>query len=178
MWGLVLKLNAEFGWVYSAGKAAPMSERFFPGGIYSVRGFEPRSLGFFTGALPSGWPDGSVSQVNIGGDKQAIFNVELEFPLLAAAGIKGVLFADAGNAYKEEQGLFYMNTRKGDIPQVYALGSADPIAPPLGLYYSVGFGFRWFSPIGPLRFEWGIPLTKKDPADKDLIFEFTIGNFF
>ena len=51
---------------------------------------------------------------------------------------------------------------------------------PLGLLHSVGFGFRWFSPIGPLRFEWGIPL---EPAgrrrhDQPFLFEFTIGNFF
>ena len=48
---------------------------------------------------------------------------------------------------------------------------------PLGLFHSVGFGFRWFSPIGPLRFEWGIPLTKR-PDDEPILFEFTIGNFF
>jgi outer membrane protein assembly factor BamA len=34
------------------------------------------------------------------------------------------------------------------------------------------------SPIGPLRFEWGIPITKVRPTDRSLIFEFTIGNFF
>ena len=51
------------------------------------------------------------------------------------------------------------------------------LKPPLGLYYSFGFGFRWFSPIGPLRFEWGIPITRR-PEDKEILFEFTIGNFF
>jgi outer membrane protein insertion porin family len=46
-----------------------------------------------------------------------------------------------------------------------------------GLRKSVGFGFRWFSPIGPLRFEWGIPLDPQLNEDP-LVFEFTIGNFF
>jgi outer membrane protein insertion porin family len=52
------------------------------------------------------------------------------------------------------------------------------------LYRSVGFGFRWVSPVGPLRFEWGIPLDRRrDPAtntylDNALDFQFTIGNFF
>jgi outer membrane protein insertion porin family len=45
------------------------------------------------------------------------------------------------------------------------------------LLYSVGFGVRWFSPIGPLRFEWGIPLTRR-PGDQPIQFEFTIGNSF
>ena len=40
-----------------------------------------------------------------------------------------------------------------------------------------GFGVRWFSPVGPLRFEWGIPLTPR-PQDQPVLFEFTIGNFF
>jgi outer membrane protein insertion porin family len=51
-----------------------------------------------------------------------------------------------------------------------------------GIRKSVGFGFRWFSPIGPLRFEWGIPLDRQTRPDgtveEPLVFEFTIGNFF
>jgi outer membrane protein insertion porin family len=62
----------------------------------------------------------------------------------------------------------------------------DPCFRPLeslttGLRKSVGFGFRWFSPIGPLRFEWGIPLDAVSNAqirEDPLVFEFTIGNFF
>ncbi len=46
-----------------------------------------------------------------------------------------------------------------------------------GIRRSVGFGFRWFSPIGPLRFEWGIPLDAQ-VGEQPLVFEFTIGNFF
>ena len=42
---------------------------------------------------------------------------------------------------------------------------------------SWGFGFRWFSPIGPLRFEWGIPFWTL-PGEQPIVFEFTIGNFF
>ena len=50
-----------------------------------------------------------------------------------------------------------------------------------GLRKSVGFGFRWISPIGPLRFEWGIPLDAQNTPqihEDALVFEFTIGNFF
>ena len=53
----------------------------------------------------------------------------------------------------------------------------------MSLYKSVGFGLRWQSPVGPLRFEWGIPLDRRkdangDYVDKPLDFQFTIGNFF
>ena len=44
-------------------------------------------------------------------------------------------------------------------------------------FLSLGFGLRWFSPLGPLRFEVGFPLTRR-PIDEAYLFEFTIGNFF
>jgi outer membrane protein insertion porin family len=58
--------------------------------------------------------------------------------------------------------------------------SKNPCRTPLNLgayRESWGFGFRWFSPIGPLRFEWGIPF-KTLPGEQPIVFEFTIGNFF
>jgi outer membrane protein insertion porin family len=46
----------------------------------------------------------------------------------------------------------------------------------------VGFGFRWFSPMGPLRFVWGFPLNRRSSngvyIDQPVDFQFTIGNFF
>jgi len=188
IWGVVLKLNAEFGYLHSTGepaeltdapRRAPISERFFPGGIYSVRGFEPRSLGPCELAPMDSMDHLSRADcLNVGGNKQAVFNIELEFPILESAGIKGVLFFDAGNAFNDDQGWFYSGTRAEDQPDVFIIGTDEAIKPPMGLYLSTGFGFRWFSPIGPLRFEWGIPITKKAATDDDLIFEFTIGNFF
>ena len=59
--------------------------------------------------------------------------------------------------------------------------SVSPCAKPwdgLDVYRaSWGFGFRWFSPIGPLRFEWGVPFRTL-PGEQPIVFEFTIGNFF
>jgi outer membrane protein insertion porin family len=48
---------------------------------------------------------------------------------------------------------------------------------------SVGFGFRWQSPIGPLRFEWGFPLDRQPATalragDDPVVFEFNVGNSF
>jgi outer membrane protein insertion porin family len=73
-----------------------------------------------------------------------------------------VLFYDAGNAFARGVPFFQDRT----YPNL-----------PLGLFHSVGFGFRWFSPIGPLRFEWGFPLTRRI-TDQPIAFEFTIGNSF
>ena len=178
---LVLKLNASAGIVVGTdGRSVPISERFFPGGIYSIRGFEPRSLGPNLNVARANDPDASTSPFNIGGNKEVVFNLELEFPIIEQAGIKGVIFADAGNAYDDDEAFFYAGGNQQDIPNAYWLSNGELVdgGPPLGMFYSVGFGFRWFSPIGPLRFEWGIPLTKQHVYDRDIIFEFTIGNLF
>jgi outer membrane protein insertion porin family len=115
----------------------------------------------------SGEPSGQPSSLRVGGNKQIIFNAELEIPLLEKVGIRGVVFFDAGNTFGRNADFF-------QIPEGDQLASMNL---PLGLLYSVGFGVRWFSPIGPLRFEWGIPLTRR-PGDQPIQFEFTIGNSF
>lgn len=174
-----LKFRGQFGYITGNGEqGVQISERFFPGGIYSVRGFNPRSLGPRVNVGFKGEPLGETTEFVRGGNKEVVFNLELEFPILTAAGIKGVLFTDAGNAYDDNEGFFYLDTPRDLRPNAYLFNSTDPIKPPLGLFYSFGFGLRWLSPIGPLRFEWGIPITKVRPQDRSLIFEFTIGNFF
>jgi outer membrane protein insertion porin family len=71
----------------------PVSERYFPGGMNSVRGFEERSLG------PN--DDGDP----VGGDKQVILNTELHFPLLENYGIRGIAFFDQGQAFGKSESI-------------------------------------------------------------------------
>jgi outer membrane protein insertion porin family len=161
--GVVFKTNATVGYIQQldANKPLPVSELYYLGGINSVRGYFLRSISPTLLVPVNGNPDATVTEFRSGGNKQFILNLEFEFPVFEKAGIRGVLFYDAGNAYAINERLF--QDKQDDIP--------------LGLYHSVGFGFRWFSPIGPLRFEWGIPLTRR-PIDEPILFEFTIGNFF
>jgi outer membrane protein insertion porin family len=156
IWGpIVFKVNSEIGLITSSEEAGvPISERYFLGGIMDVRGFKPRSLGPRVPVLSSLDPNESIYYFNKGGNKQLYFNVEIEFPIFEKVGIKGVVFTDAGNAFDDGEALSFT-----------------------GLRHSAGFGFRWFSPIGPLRFEWGLPLSP-NPGEDSIVFEFTIGNFF
>ena len=78
-----------------------------------------------------------------------LYQTEFEFPLIAEAGIKGVAFYDVGIA---DDGI-----RSSQV------------------FDDVGFGFRWFSPIGPLRFEWGFPLKPTEASPDAVVFEFSIG---
>ena len=70
-------------------------------------------------------------------------------------------------------------------PNPEELPKADPCASFAlrNLRYSTGFGFRWQSPIGPLRFEWGFPLDRLGRTgllreDDPIVFEFNVGTGF
>ena len=86
--------------------------------------------------------------------------IEFEHPLIKEAGLKWVLFYDAGNVFEQRIG-------EGNN---YALRS------------DYGFGFRWFSPIGVLRFEFGFPIHPKDDGklhkEAGNQFNFDIGQLF
>ena len=130
----------------------PLFERYFPGGISSIRGFKSRTLG----------PRESrkdifgrvISTTPIGGSEEAILNNEVIFPIVQSIGLKGVLFVDAGNAYSAEEGFTLDETR-----------------------LSAGAGVRWLSPVGPLRIELGRPFHTKPHDQKSLVL-FSFGGPF
>jgi outer membrane protein insertion porin family len=180
LWGpFVLHLNGELGVTTSTDPlGVPISERYLVGGIYDIRGYAPRSLGPQLLTQQPGDVGQSLGVLPLGGNLQVIFNSEIEFPLFKKVGISGVVFYDMGNAYNLENRYCSGLKTKSSVVSI----KFDPCFRPLesltaGLRKSVGFGFRWFSPIGPLRFEWGIPLDAQ-PGEEPLVFEFTIGNFF
>src|SRR5690606_27352439 len=157
---LVFKVQGTIG--YIAGDDVPISELYFVGGINTVRGYSLRTISPTVPVAVSGTdPQASTFAFQIGGNKQLIFNTELEFPIFERLGVRGVVFYDMGNAFGVDENFFEFKEK--DLP--------------LGMFHSVGFGVRWFSPLGPLRFEWRIPLTRR-PEDEGILFEFTIGNSF
>lgn len=135
----------------------PLFDRYFPGGINSIRGFGERSLGpreRVTVVLDKG--DGGRRKTYrrpIGGSEELIVNNEILFPLVQQLNLKGVLFVDLGNAFTHEQGI--------DI--------AD-------LRYSVGAGIRWRSPFGPIRIEMGRALNAKSDERTSTV-HFSFGGF-
>jgi outer membrane protein insertion porin family len=179
IWGpFILRMKGEAGLIASRDeKGVPIFERYFVGGIYDVRGFAPRSLGPVIRALSSQAMDSSTRTFLIGGNMQVIGNAEIEFPIFDKVGIRGVVFADVGNAFNLEKDQYCNQLRPTGVD-----ASKDPCKGPLDLdayRASWGFGFRWFSPIGPLRFEWGVPFwTVPGANEQPIVFEFTIGNFF
>ena len=155
VWNFILRLNGTAGYVNSPSEAGvPLFERFYVGGIFSVRGFHRNALSPTVPAAASNDPGTTMRDFPIGGNKQLIFNAEIEIPIFRQMGIVGVVFLDAGNAFAEEEAMSLVDLRT-----------------------SSGFGFRWWSPMGPLRFEWGFPLDPQ-PGEEPMVFEFTIGSAF
>jgi outer membrane protein insertion porin family len=176
--GFVLKLNTEAGVITSPdAQGVPIFQRYFLGGILDVRGFQLRSIGTrlpLTTTLDPNAPP-IANGANIGGNLEAYSNLELEFPIIDKVGIRGVVFLDAGNAWNLED-QFCKTTPAPQFDRVVSPCFTFPDS----LYFvrtSTGFGIRWFSPLGPLRFEWGFPLAPL-PYENHSDFEFTIGNFF
>ncbi len=181
LWGpFVLHLNAELGVTTSTDPlGVPISERYLIGGINDVRGYRPRSLGPILRTSTPGDVGLPLGQLSLGGNMQLLFNSEIEFPLFRRVGISGVVFFDMGNAYNLEERYCSGLQRKSPAVAIqFDPCFRFPDSVVNGIRKSVGFGFRWVSPIGPLRFEWGIPLDRQEQADEEpLVFEFTIGNF-
>lgn len=188
-WNFIAKLSLRAGFLNGTSDIGlSPSEKFIMGGINTLRGYLPFTIGPERRALRNSRGNRGLDYQSDsfvfteGGNKEFLANFEIEFPIFEAVGIRGVLFLDAGNVYAEEENFFYLGDEIRD-PQV-DLVEFDYGDLPLGLFWSVGFGFRWFSPIGPLRFEWGIPLTRRvrsSPLQTDPngpLFEFSIGNSF
>jgi outer membrane protein insertion porin family len=145
VWKLVGFLHGKAGYVDELPDGIlPIYERFFLGGINSLRGYSSGKVG----------PRDPATGDYIGGDKMALFNAELLFPLLEEQGIRGVLFYDAGNAFNN------------GVPIRITDFQTD-----------VGAGIRWYSPLGPLRLEWGYALNPKSYQDNYKV-QFSMGIFF
>jgi outer membrane protein insertion porin family len=88
-WRLVGFVRGEVGWIVEDDdKPAPLYERFFLGGINSLRAFDWGDVG----------PTDEQGEV-IGGTTYGLANFEVLFPLLEKMGLRGVVFFDAGNSF-------------------------------------------------------------------------------
>jgi len=123
------------------GKTLPLYEKFYVGGLNSVRGFR------FGEAGPK-----DINEQVMGAENQLFFNVEWIFPIYKPAGLKGVLFYDAGAGFDGTN----LNVIKDSMRT------------------TAGFGIRWFSPMGPIRIEFGYNLFPKT-GDRKSAFDFTVG---
>jgi len=144
-----LMLNGEVGYGDSYGSTSdlPFFKNFYAGGVNSVRGYKASSLGPYE--ITNG------EEERLGGNRRIVGNAELMWALPGMEkSFRLGLFFDAGQVYAKSQKL--------------DLGD---------LRYSSGISAAWISPIGPLKFSYGIPLNKES-GDKTESFQFQLGTTF
>ncbi len=116
VWKLVFHPRVEVGYIYGlSDRKIPIYARFFAGGLNSLRGFKPSSVG----------PKDPVTGEYLGGNKELLVNLELIFPIFEDIKMKGVVFFDTGNVWGEDEEWNF-----GDLR--YSIGAGIRWVSPLG----------------------------------------------
>ncbi|MEA2100022.1 MAG: outer membrane protein assembly factor BamA [Campylobacterota bacterium] len=144
---LIFRYKARLNLVADTGYL-PIAERYYMGGLGSVRGYESYSLSPTVTETSS---TGIETTRRVGGKKTFSNNLELSFPLIPKAKMRMVAFLDYGMIGDDK------------IDQISRGG--------------YGVGIEWFSPVGPIQLMFANPLLEED-LDKTAHFEFTMGQRF
>jgi len=127
--------------------SVPIAERFFAGGATTLRGFGLDEASPLQNVVAID-PDTSKPIIDedgkplivkgdpVGGNVISLINVELRFPIWR--NLRGVAFSDNGAVFRELREFSFNEWR-----------------------YNVGFGFRYETPFGPLRVDYGFKLDRR-----------------
>jgi len=150
---LIARYKSRINYAYDNG-FLPLAERFYMGGIGSVRGYESYSLS----PTMINHDIGATEDRRVGGELTASNNLELSFPLVPKAKMRLVTFLDYGYiGTSNDSGATFITkdlTRGG-----------------------YGAGIEWFSPVGPIQLMFARPIGEEE-GDKTAVFEFTMGQRF
>jgi outer membrane protein insertion porin family len=147
-WKLVGMTRAQGGYISGDDDDVPDYEKFYIGGMSTIRGVEKDDISRREDPAD---PDSPL----VGGEKYAVFNVELTFPIGEEMGLYGVAFYDTGNVWEEGQDVDF-----GELVS------------------TAGGGLRWQSPFGALRLEYGFVIDSADTDASGGKLEFTMGQSF
>ncbi len=155
---LLLRSNLAYGDGYGKTSALPFFERYFAGGIRTVRGYESNSLG----------PRDPISGFAIGGNMRVTAGADYIFPIpfveKPPSSVRLSAFLDIGNVFLNNFHTFDADPSDRGF-QLEQLRS------------SYGMSLVWISPIGPLRFSYAQTINDA-PGDDLRAFQFSIGSFF
>jgi outer membrane protein insertion porin family len=153
-WEFVFYARARGGVVWeNEGFVLPDYEKFYLSGFNSVRGYEEDEI----------QPENAAGNV-VGGDRFAIGTAELIRPLVKDVGLDGFVFFDIGAVVDSE------NVDENGKPVDQKINSDT-------LRESIGFGFRWNSPMGPIALAYGYKLDPRE-GEKSGNWEFALGAAF
>jgi outer membrane protein insertion porin family len=149
-----------------------------------VRGFASSGIGPRDVSL-------SDSQSNaIGGTTYVGTSLEVQFPIFGLPrelGLKGAVFADAGTLFGYKGKTRFDVNRNGILEGTAAAGCEAPPATSQSecilvkdskdIRSSVGASLLWASPLGPIRFDYAVALSKAE-GDRTQAFRFSGGTRF
>ena len=171
--GSVLALRVQAGWAdpwyESSDRGAlgvPLENRFFAGGQRSVRGYRENSLGpRLTEEDEELVLDDRflLNHPAAGGNALLITNAELRLPVpvLSRWGFGFILFADGGNVWEDWSKVSLRGFRLSSEPD------GDSPTDVFDYRTSVGLGFLYNTPVGPIRLEYGLPLKRARRFDEN-----------
>jgi len=148
-------------------EGVPIYERYFLGGINTIRGLPPLLAGAEISPLSEQNPDAFQQPFTFGANWQLVLNSEIEFLIIPAVQIKGVIFFDAGNGYNLEKRYCSSATANANLPDVFNPCQFYPTFQ--NLRYSVGFGFRWFLAHRTPALRVGHPAQQADRRGLDRV---------
>ena len=146
----IFRYKARYNAVINNGYI-PLAEKFYMGGIGSVRGYQSYSL---SPTIKDSKASDGIRR--IGGTQTFSNNFELSFPLLPKAKMRLVTYLDWG---------FILDNMTPDLATNYMARAG------------YGAGLEWFSPVGPIQLMFSNPINPQS-GDKVSHFEFTMGQRF
>jgi outer membrane protein assembly factor BamA len=156
IWANSIRLGIEQDF---ANSRVPLSEKFFSGGGSTLRGIPLNGAGPQRVVTACGDPaDASTCApivVPVGGNQLLILNTELRIPLPIKKGLSFAAFYDGGNVYQH-------------------VGFHDVLS---DFTNNVGFGFRYSTPVGPIRIDIGHNLNSLPGIKPTQVFV-TLGQAF
>jgi outer membrane protein insertion porin family len=143
-WILATRFKLGNIFVLNPEATVPVSDRFYLGGSSTVRGYKEQLLGPVI--LDS--TDSKTTAVAVGGKLMFLANAELRIPLFWL--LWAETFLDVGNVWNEFETTQNINPSEG-TPNIYTQG---------GLVTTTGIGIAILTPLGPIRFDYGLKHRK------------------
>jgi outer membrane protein insertion porin family len=126
--------------VWGDATRVPLFDRWYLGGLYSLRGYKYRHVG----------PKDYIGEP-IGGGTYWFGTAEYSLPIIER--LRFAMFYDVGNVYSGAYDYSHLNKYNDNW----------------------GIGLRINLPIGPLRLDYGIPITHDESSDGGGKFNFGVG---
>lgn len=152
--GHILEVIARAGVIENYGRSdsVPLFNRWFLGGAFNMRGFEYREVG------PK-----DITGEPLGGETYWYGSVEYSIPVIDR--VRFAVFYDIGMVYQDAYSFnSQVYDRNGNL--VIDTGQYND---------NFGFGVRLNLPIGPLVFDYGIPITSDRRNESSGEFQFRAG---